>query len=351
MQYIIIALAIVLIAATVAIIYLATRKKEKPEDDSKAILLISQQINQLSESLNKNLSESTKSLNQQFLDQSRATSGIIREVTEKLGDLNATNKQVVNFADQLQSLENILRNPKQRGILGEYYLETLLSNVFQPKQFKLQYQFKNGEVVDAVIFYNNKIIPIDAKFSLEKFNRMVEEKDKERKENIEKEFKADVKKRIDETAKYIRPSEKTYDFALMFIPAEGVYASLFNYKIGAGGINTHDLLEYAHSRRVYPVSPVNFFAFLQTIIEGIKTQRVQEGISEILTRVQQLARHLNSYDESWHKLGRNLSTTVNSYNDASREFKKIDKDIYRLTDGKSGGKIEVELLDRPKEEE
>jgi DNA recombination protein RmuC len=349
-QYAVIGLAILLILAIVGIIFLLTQKQPK-EEESNSLLMLQQQINQLSESLNQNMVESTKNLNQQFQDQSRATSGIIRDVTEKLTKLDDTNRQVVGFADQLQSLENVLRNPKHRGILGEYYLETLLGNVFQPKQYQLQYKFKNNEIVDAVIFVGERIVPVDAKFSLEKYNQIQAEKDKFRREEIEKEFKSDIKKRIDETAKYIRPSEKTTDFAFMFIPAEGIYSNLLVYKTGTAGINTHDLLEYAFSKKVIIVSPTSFFAYLQTVIQGLKSLKVEEGIMEIVSHIKDLDRHLSSYETYMNKLGKSMGTSVNMYNDASKEFKKIDKDIYRITEGGSGGKVEVELLDKPREEE
>jgi len=350
-QYAVIGLAILLILAVVGIIFLLTKKQPQKEEESNSLLMLQQQINQLSDSLNQNMVESTKTLNQQFQDQSRATSGIIRDVTEKLTKLDDTNRQVVGFADQLQSLENVLRNPKHRGILGEYYLETLLGNVFQPKQYQLQYTFKNGEKVDAVIFVDQKIVPIDAKFSLEKYNQLQSEKDKNRREEIEKEFKADIKRRIDETAKYIRPNEKTTDFAFMFIPAEGIYSNLLVYKTGTAGINTHDLLEYAFSKKVIIVSPTSFFAYLQTVIQGLKSLKVEAGIMEIVAHIKDLDRHLHSYQTYMNKLGKSMGTSVNMYNDASKEFKKIDKDIYRITEGSSGGKIEVELLDRPREED
>lgn len=351
MQYIIIALAI-LLAATLGLVgYLLFRKPKKEEEPASNMMLLQRQIADLSEKLNANLSDSAKSLNQQLQEQSRATFGIVKDVTEKLAEITTTNKQVVGFAEQLQSLENILRNPKHRGILGEYYLETLLGNVFQPKQYQLQYTFKNGDKVDAALFIDEKIVPIDAKFSLEKYNQMMNEKDKDRRELIEREFKSDVKKRIDETAKYIRPGEKTTDFAFMFIPAEGIYSNLLVYKTGTAGINTHDLLEYAFSKKVIIVSPTSFFAYLQTVIQGLKSLKVEEGILEIVAHIKDLDRHLGTYETYMNKLGKNLGTTVNMYNDASKEYKKIDKDIYRITDGKNGGEVELELLERPKEEE
>lgn len=352
MQYIIIGMGILLAVAIFVIFYVVANRKGKPETAEQTnMMLLQQQINQLSDHLKTTLNESTASLNRQFQEQSRATFSIVRDVTEKLTKLDETNKQVVNFADQLQSLENILRNPKHRGILGEYYLETLLGNVFQPKQYQLQYCFKNGDKVDAALFIDDKIVPIDAKFSLEKYNQLAGEKDKDRRLIIEREFKADIKLRIDETAKYIRPVEKTTDFAFMFIPAEGIYSNLLVYKTGTVGINTHDLLEYAFTKKVIIVSPTSFFAYLQTVIQGLKSLQVQEGILEIVSKIKDLDRHLISYQTYMLKLGKSIGTTVNMYNDASKEYKKIDKDIYRITEGKNGGKIEVELLERPREEE
>lgn len=351
MQYIIIVLAILLAGALGLVGYLLFRKPKQTEEPVNNLMLLQQQISELSEKMNANLSQSAKELNQQLQEQSRATFGIVKDVTEKLAEITTTNKQVVGFAEQLQSLENILRNPKHRGILGEYYLETLLSNVFQPKQYQLQYQFKNNDKVDAAIFVGEKVVPIDAKFSLEKYNQMMNEKDRERKELIEREFKSDIKRRIDETAKYIRPSEKTTDFAFMFIPAEGIYSNLLVYKTGTVGINTHDLLEYAFSKKVIIVSPTSFFAYLQTVIQGLKSLKVEEGIMEIVSRIKDLDRHLNSYETYMDKMGKSLGTTVNMYNDASKEYKKIDKDIYRITDGKNGGDVELELLEKPRDGE
>jgi len=146
----------------------------------------------------------------------------------------------MGFAQQLQSLENILKNPKQRGILGEYYLETILKNVLPPRLYQMQYKFKNGEIVDAVVFVKDKIIPIDSKFSLENYNKMAAETNPARKEELEKIFKIDLKNRIDETAKYIRPDEKTMDFALMFIPSEGIYYDLLINEVGSLKANTRD---------------------------------------------------------------------------------------------------------------
>lgn len=307
------------------------------------------------EELEKKLNQMTQMLQQQQVDtkrdlhkQFKQSAAIIQDVTKNLTKLQETNQQVKGFAEQMKSLENILKNPKQRGILGEYALEALLSNTL-PGNYEMQYKMNNGEIVDAVIFFNNLLIPIDSKFSLEKFNLMMEENDKLRREEIEKGFRADVKKRIDETAKYIRPSEGTTEFAFMFIPAEGVYYNLTIYS--GGGLNTQNLIEYAFSKRVILVSPSSLFAYLQTVIQGLKALKMGENVQKTLKGVEILGKHVYAYEEYFKKIGKHLDTTVNTYNHASREFKKIDKDIYRLTDGKMGGDMDPLLLERPEREE
>ncbi len=304
-------------------------------------------LNQMTMLLKQQQTDSTQTLQKQFAQ----SATIIQEVTKNLTNLQETNKQVVNFAEQMKSLENILKNPKQRGILGEYFLEKLLSNILAPTQFQMQYKMGNGEIVDAAIFHNGMIIPIDAKFSLEKYNMMMEETDKGRRDEIEKSFKADVKKRIDETAKYVRPSEGTTDFAFMFIPAEGVYYNLMVYNVGTLDVNTQDLMEYACSKKVTIVSPTSFIAYLQTVLQGMRRQAAEDSIQQVLKNIELLGRHVGAYDEYMQKLGKQLGTTVNTYNSASREFKKIDKDVYKLTDGKVGGGVEALLLEeKPLEE-
>ncbi|MDD5433044.1 MAG: DNA recombination protein RmuC [Candidatus Pacebacteria bacterium] len=278
--------------------------------------------------------------------QLKESAKIVREVTEKLTKLDETNKQVVGFAEQLQSLENILKNPKQRGILGEYSLETLLKSGFTPKNYKMQYEFKDGQIVDAVLFIGEKIIPIDSKFSLENYNKIVTEKDQARKEQLEKAFKQDLKNRIDETAKYIRPEEGTFDFALMFIPAEGIYYDLMVNEIGAIKANTRDLLEYAvWEKNVHIVSPNSFYAYLQTILQGLRAFTIEDSAKEIKKNVEILGKHLGAFDSYMQKLGGNLGATINCYNTAYKELGKIDKDVVKITEGER--QIEPLAIDKP----
>jgi len=325
---------------------LSSLKQEIADSSHKNRIEVQQKLDSITGMMSRSQQETTVHMQKQF-GQSAA---IIKEVTERLTKLDETNKQVLDFSKQMQSLENILKNPKQRGILGEYFLETLLGNVLQPSQYKMQYRFSDGQIVDAAIFYRDRIIPVDAKFSLEKYNKLMQETNSDIRLQIEKEFKADLKNRIDETSKYIKASENTTDFAFMFIPAEGVYYNLLIYNVGTVNVSTQDLVEYAFSRHVIIVSPTSFYAYLETVIQGLKQQKVEENIKVILNRIKELNRHLHNYEEYLDRLGKNLSTAVNSYNTASKEFRKVDRDIYRITGGESGGEFDPLLIDKPSDD-
>ena len=214
----------------------------------------------------------------------------------------------------------------------------------------MQYPFSGGDIVDAVVFVKDKIIPIDSKFSLENYNRILETRDQAEKERIEKLFRQDLKNRIDETSKYVRPSEGTLEFAFMFIPSEAVYYDLLINKVGAIKVNTQDLIEYAFKEKhVIIVSPTSFLAYLQTVLQGLKALQIEESAKEIKKYVESLSRHLMSYEDFMQKLGKNLGATVGAYDKAYHEFSKIDKDIYKIT----GESIESEpvAIAKPREEE
>src|SRR3989344_2438838 len=192
------------------------------------------------------------------------------------------------------------------------------------------------------------IILIDSKFSLENYNRLVEERDPMEKERLEKLFKADLKGRIDETAKYVKPSENTMDFAFMFIPHEAIYYDLLVAQVGVAKVNTRDLIEYAfREKHVIIVSPTSFLAYLQTVLQGLRALHIEESAKEIRKSVEDLAKHLQTYEQYMQKLGNNLSTTVNAYNTSFKEFKKVDKDVFRITGDKMG--IEMLIVERPDE--
>lgn len=350
METLIIILIVLVVIAILAIIFIFSRRKSPEEggNNDVGLKLILEQINELNRTVDKKIGESAHHVRESMQAQLSESSKLIREVTQGLTKLDETNKQVVSFADQLQSLQDILKNPKQRGVLGEYYLETLLKNILPPGQYKMQYAFLNGEIVDAAVFVKDKVIPIDSKFSLENYNKMAEEKNPVEKEKLEKAFVNDLKNRIQETAKYVRPQEGTMDFAFMFIPHEAIYYDLLVNKIGAISEETDNLIQRAASRyKVIIVSPTSFLAYLQTVLQGLKALQIEEKAKDIIKRVEELGMHLKKYEDYHVKLGVSLGTVVNHYNSSGKELKKVDKDVLRIT-GESPG-IDASLIDRPDE--
>jgi DNA recombination protein RmuC len=357
-------LLIILIIAVAVMIFILLKKKspENNGNDEKLTVMmerlqqVAEQNKELRNSMDQKLTETHKANQEQYSQTTKIVQGItgqsaklISDVTEKLTKLDETNKQVVNFSSQLQNLQDILKNPKQRGVLGEYYLEETLKNVLPPNSYRMQYPFKDGSIVDAVVFVKDKIIPIDSKFSLENYERILTCQDKEEREKLEKSFKQDLKLRIDETSKYVKPGEKTMDFAFMFIPSEAIYYDLLVNKVGAVKVNTRDLIEYAFKdKHVIIVSPTSFLAYLQTVLQGLRALQIEESAKEILKNVEKLNRHIVTYDDFLKKLGGSMATTVNHYNNAYKEFKKIDKDVVRITGEKS--ELEPIVLDKPKTE-
>lgn len=333
--------AAVIIAALALVFYLISQKigqiKELQRNDQ-TVLMLQNQLTELARTMSSGLEQTHRAVQTQV----GASAKIVQDVTEKL-------TKVVSISEQLQGLEDILKNPKQRGILGEYYLETVLKNVLPPTAYQIQYKFKDGEIVDAAIFLGEQIIPINSKFSLENYNRISEEHDPGEREKLEKLFKQDLKNRIDETAKYIRTEEGTVEYAFMFIPAEAIYYDLLVNQVGAVKINTRDLIEYANrEKHVIIVSPTTFHVYLQLFAEGLRRMKISESVKDIIKRVGDLGKHLNAYDDYLKKLGGHLGTTVNTYNSAYSEFKKIDKDVVKISGGES--QIEPLLIDKPKAE-
>ncbi|MCC7160622.1 DNA recombination protein RmuC [Candidatus Nomurabacteria bacterium] len=329
------------------------KKKENNTQNDTGLSLILTQLNELSRTVDSKLGESHKQVRESLQFHSSESNKIIRDVTERLTRLDETNKQVISFADQLQSLENILKNPKQRGILGEYYLETLLKNVMPPGSFEMQYKLgknDNGEelIPDAVIFVKDKIIPIDSKFSLENYNRIVDERNPTEKEKLEKTFENDLKNRIVETSKYIHAELGTMEFAFMFIPHEAIYYDLLIGRVGKG--EDENLIQRAANKyKVIIVSPTSFLAYLQTVLQGLNALKIEKDAVEIRKRVGELGTHLKAYEEAHNKLGNALGTVFNHYTTSGKELKKIDKDVLRI----SGTSPELSILEieKPKLEE
>jgi DNA recombination protein RmuC len=334
----------ILLLAVLVFLYAVMSKlsQNKPQDNQSHFSLLLDQINQINRTVDAKIGDSQRQMSETVSDQFNKSQKLIQDINKSVTDqlltvsegvtrVSESTKQVFTIADQLQNLEKVLKNQKQRGNLGEAGLELILSNILPPSEYKLQYGFKNGEVVDAVITTKDGIIPVDAKFSLENYSRLVNENDDTRKAELERDFKNDLKRRIDETSKYIRPGEGTLPFAFMFIPAEGIYYDLLVNEVGATKVNTRSLIDYAYNeKKVIIVSPTTFAAYLQSVLHGFKAYKIQEGAIQIQKHVRELGNHLKSYEDYHNKLGKNLQTTFNQFNQSTKEFKKIDKDILRI---------------------
>jgi len=367
----VIILSILLVATSAAIFFLykKVQEKDKPkEDDGKLFMMLQQQIQELNKTVDQKMSETHKAMNdtqqnlnktiqEQFGQNTKIIQGItgqstkmIAEITEKLTTLDKTNQQVIGFSEQLGNLEKVLTNQKKRGNLGEAGLQLVLENILPPTAFQLQYNFPDGDIVDAIIFTKEGNIPVDAKFSLDNYQRIIDAIDDKQKEQLEKDFKNDLKKRIDETSKYIKPKENTLDFAFMFIPSEAIYYDLLVNEVGAVKVNTRNLIDYAfREKKVIIVSPTTFAAYLQTVLQGLRALSIEEGAKEIRKNVEKLGQHLKAYEDYMRKLGGSMTTTVNHYNTAYKELAKVEKDVVKITDGEK--EVEPMMLEKPKMEE
>jgi DNA recombination protein RmuC len=342
MEWFVIALLVAILALLAVLFF---RKPQAQKEDGQGMMLLQNQMQELARSLDTRLHESSKQMHETMRSQLGESTRIIREITQEITSVKEIGRQTQSFAEQLKSLQDILKNPKQRGVLGEYFLETVLKNVLPAGMYKMQHPFKNGEIVDAAVYVNDKLVPIDSKFSLENYNRFVAAPaGSPERVALEKTFVNDLKLRIQETAKYIRPEEGTMDFAFMFIPSEGIYYDLLTNQVGAG--EDENLIQRAASKyKVIIVSPTSFLAYLQTVLQGLKALEIEKRAEEIQKRVGELGKHLGAYEEYYRKLGVALGTTVSHYNSAYKELGKIDKDVYRIAESKVG--IEPELLEKP----
>jgi DNA recombination protein RmuC len=311
---------------------------------------LSRSVNSLQQTVGDRLEHNNLTMQTSMQKQLSESAKLVSDVSQRLAKLDETNRRVVDVADELKTLQNVLQNPKQRGVLGEYYLQSVLENVLAPGQYAMQYKFADGEIVDAVIFLDKgQILPIDSKFSLENYNRMVETTDKTEREKLLQKVKNDLKGRIDETSKYIRPTEKTMDFAFMFIPSEALYYDVLISDVGVGS-SARDLNEYAYrEKRVIIVSPTSFMAYLQTVLQGLRSLQIDEQAKEIQIRVGKLGQHIGRFEEYMQKLGNALSLTVGHYNSAHKELSKVDKDVIKIAGSESV--VDPLLIDKPHSDE
>ena len=313
--------------------------------------LLQEQLFHLNKTVDRKLSENNKSLTENMSRTFATSSKIsedsnkrIEEITRKLTELWETNKDIKNIWNQLQWLENILKNPKQRGNLWEYFLKELLENVFSPDQYKLQFYLSSG-IVDAALFLWWKVIPIDAKFPHENYERLVSSEDEFSIKKYSSDLKRDIQNRINEVAKYILPEEETTDFAFMLIPAEWMYYDIFINKLW--DISPSKLIEYWFSKKVIICSPSGFYAYLQTVLQGMKSLQIEEQAKEIQKYVVKLQKDLWQYEEVFSKLGSSLWTTVNHYNAAYKRFQIIDKDIIKISPEAESLELGSVELERP----
>lgn len=342
-------IAVLMLANIALVVVILMRKPPESKEDTQGLVLLQSQMQELRKSLDTRLHESSRQMHDTMTRQLGESTRIIREITQEITSVKEIGRQTQSFAEQLKSLQDILKNPKQRGVLGEYYLETVLKNVLPPGMYKMQHPFKNGEIVDAAVYVNDKIVPIDSKFSLENYNRFIAaQPGTSERVALEKAFVGDLKLRIQETHKYIRPEEGTMDFAFMFIPSEGIYYDLITNQVGAGdpSADGENLIQRAASKyKVIIVSPTSFLAYLQTVLQGLRALEIEKKAAEIQKKVGDLGRHIGKYEECYKKLGASLGTTVSHFNTGYKQLALIDKDVYRIAGNKEG--IEAELLDKP----
>ena len=288
------------------------------------------------------LHRNAETMQRQMRDQFQDSKKLVEDITREMTKVKETGRQMLSFTEQVQSLEKMLKNPQRRGVIGEYVLERIISNVLPPDSYKLQYSFQSGVRADAVIFLQDeKMVSVDAKFSLDNYARLLNA-EVENPQDVERQLRDDLKKRIQETAKYILPDEGTLDFAFMFIPSESLYYDLLTEKVGAGD----SLLEFAFTKyRVIIVSPTILLAYLQTVTLGLRSLKIEEHVREVEKRVGMLKQHLDAYSSAFHGVGKALGTAVNHYNKAEQQYGMIDRDVLKITG--EGGSYEREVLEKP----
>jgi DNA recombination protein RmuC len=286
------------------------------------VLKISSQVDIRLNQMNQTLQEANKAIGSSLSD----TVGVFGNVKERLGELQATNQQLIAISKDIASLQELLRAPKFRGQMGETLLENLLSQVLPREHYQTQHRFKSGDAVDATVRLGERLVPVDAKFSLENFQKMLDAGDEADKNGFRRKFIQDVKNRVDEIAsKYILPSENTYDFALMYIPAENVY-----YEV----IIKDDLFSYSMSKKVIPVSPNTFYAYLQVICLGLKGMKIEENAKNILKSLSALNIDINKFKEDFELLGNHLGNASRKYEDSQKRLDRFQDKLSNIQDTK-----------------
>jgi DNA recombination protein RmuC len=288
--------------------------------------------------------------NQTMGERLEGASRAVNEISGKLSRLEEANKRIYDIGKDISSLQEILRAPKLRGVLGELLLGDLLAQIFPPDRFFVQYGFQSGEKVDAVIVFHQGLVSIDAKFPLENFKRLIESQEDATKVKLKKQFTQDVKKHIDDIArKYILPDEGTFNFAFMYIPAENVYYEVIikDDKMG----ESQSLIEYALSKRVVPTSPNTFYAYLNTVLLGLKGMRIEAAAQEILKNISSVHQEFEKFQVEFEKIGSHLNNSMTAYGRSEKRLERTSQKLQQLNKGEEIKEIEntsVELeLDKP----
>ena len=287
---------------------------------------ITGQLNTIIKTVNDNLSSTQSNINVQL----SATSNTIKDVFNKLGVLEQTAKNIQTIGKDISSLQDILQAPKLRGNLGEFLLEDLLKQIFPKKNYIMKYSFKNGTQVDAVIKLGDGIVPVDSKFPLESFQRFIGSDNEEEKTRIKKEFVRSVKLRIDEIAdKYINPNEKTFDFAMMYIPAENVFYEIIINDAVAN--KEFEIFNYAISRHVIPVSPNSFYAYLMAIAYGLKGFQIEQQAKTIIGDLGKVKIDFDKFFTDFQLVGKHIENAGNKFKDCEKRADFFSDKVARLT--------------------
>jgi DNA recombination protein RmuC len=300
-----------------------------------------QQIGQLTQNINFQL----QNLSGQFQKTTGDIGGTLGEVKKDLGKMEVVTREVLDKARNISNLENLLRAPKFRGGLGELFLGDLLSQILPPAHYKLQYKFKSGEIVDAVVHIGSNLVPIDSKFPLENFKKHLVEEDAREKEDLRKKFVTDVKKHITGIEnKYILPDEGTYDFALMYVPAENIYYETILKDENFG--EERSIFSYAIQKRVIPVSPNSFFAYLQVIVLGLKGLQIEKSAQNIFQSLSRLQGDLGRFKKDFEILGTHLTNAKSKFDDADKRLIKFS-DKLEVVGGESVEELPEAAEEKP----
>lgn len=278
----------------------------------------------------KSVSDSLTNSQGHIHNQLKNSNEVIGEIQQKLGSLETTTKNIQDISKDISSLQEILSAPKLRGNLGEYLLEELLRDILPPQHYAMQYRFKNGTTVDAIIRLQGGIVPIDSKFPLESFQRLIKAETNEEKKSYKKEFISSVKKRIDEIAsRYIIPSENTFDFAMMYIPAENVF---YETIINDGLTNKdYEIFNYAIQRHIIPVSPQSFYAYLMAIAYGLKGFRIEQEAKHIIGELSRVQDSFARFLKDFSLLGSHIGNAESKYADLNQRASKMKNQLEKIT--------------------